>query len=142
MKVFKFIAPYKANGKTNLPEAVNRSGVYLIKKDGVLVYVGYSESNLYKTILRHFQTWNDKQSPERLSYKNQMNRAKFTVRVVFTTPKRAAALEKALILKYNPKDNFLKYENYLKQATKTERDYINSIEQIYEFAPVLNEAPF
>lgn len=142
MKKFKFLPPYKANGRTSFPEAQKRTGVYLIKKNGVLVYIGFSESDLYKTLYRHFQTWNDTDQPNRISYKNQLSRAKFTVRVVFTTKKRAAALEKALILKHNPKDNKLKYKAYIKEATETEKNYINSVAQIYDFAPVLNEAPF
>jgi len=142
MQVFKFKPPYKPNGKTNFPETQKRTGVYIIKKDNAIIYIGYSESDLYKTLYRHFQTWNDQQQPDRISYKNQLSRAKFTVRVVFTTPKRAAALEKALIIKHNPKDNYLKYKSYMNEATQTEKNYINSVEQIYEFAPVLNEAPF
>lgn len=142
MKVFKFLPPYKPTGKTTFPETKNRTGVYLIKKNGILVYVGYSENDLYKTLYRHFQTWNDKDQPGRISYKNQLNRNNFTVRVVFTTKKRAEALEKALIIKHKPKDNKLKYQAYIKEATATEKNYIDSVKQIYEFAPVLTEAPF
>src|SRR3989338_8447955 len=142
MKVFKFLPPYKANGKTNFPEAKARTGVYLIKKNDKLIYIGYSESDLYKTLYRHFQTWNDTNQPERISYKTALLRHKFTVRVVFTTKKRAAALEKALILKHQPADNKQKYNQFIKEANSTDKNYISSVQQIYEFAPVLNEAPF
>lgn len=142
MKVFKFLPPYKPSGKTNFPEAQKRTGVYLIKKNNVIVYVGYSASNLYKTLYRHFQTWNDKQQPDRISYQEQLSRNKFTVRVVYCTPKRAAALEKALILKHNPKDNKLKYAAYLNEAPKNEVKYIENIKDIYDTAQVLQTAPF
>lgn len=53
MKVFKFIPPYNNKGKSNFRTAVNQSGIYLIKENGKLVYVGKSGYNLYKTMHRH-----------------------------------------------------------------------------------------
>lgn len=64
----RFLVPYKesANGtlKPNLPHLTTtekQAGVYLIKSNrtGKIVYVGYSENQLYKTIYRHFQKWKD-----------------------------------------------------------------------------------
>jgi len=142
MQKFKYRAPYKKNGKTNFPETSKKTGVYLIKKNDKIIYIGYFAYDLYKTIYRHFQEWNDKDQPTRITYKNQLSRENFTIRVVYCSNKRAAALEKALILKHLPKDNKIKYTEYLKNTSKTEENYINSIKQIYEFAPILNEAPF
>lgn len=48
MKVFKFLPPYKPTGKTTFPETKNRTGVYLIKKNGILVYVGYEKALIIK----------------------------------------------------------------------------------------------
>ena len=138
---FKFRKPFKKNGRTNLPEAKKKSGVYLIKKDKKIVYIGYSGSQLYKTLYNHFYEWNDS-TQVRISYKKQLNRHDFSVRIVYCSPKRAENLEKALILKHNPKDNTIKYKNYLKDAKANEIKNIDSMKQIYDFAPLLTEAPF
>ena len=111
MKIFKFLPPYQKNGKTSFPEANNRSGVYLIKENGKLVYVGSSGYNLYKTLYRHFQTWNHKYQKV-VSYKDYVKHNKYTVRLIFCTVKQAEALEKALIIKHQPRDNEQKYEAY------------------------------
>lgn len=51
--------PYRENGKTTF-NIQNRPGVYMIYKDDVLKYIGYGGKNVYKTLYRHFQKWNDK----------------------------------------------------------------------------------
>jgi hypothetical protein len=56
----KFLPPYDENGKTNFPSR-KRTGVYLIKENGIIVYVGYSGKDLYKTMYRHFEQWTGKQ---------------------------------------------------------------------------------
>ena len=113
MKKYRFIKPYLDDGKTNLRETIEKSGVYLIHKKGDVkpVYVGMSGTNLYKTILRHFQSWEDKQT--RVTYPKQG----YLVRVVTCTPLQAAKLERALIVKYKPKDNPNKYDNYMLDLT-------------------------
>jgi excinuclease UvrABC nuclease subunit len=115
-----FLAPYKLtpSGRNvlninalshNTPQA----GVYFIKenKSNTIVYVGYSVSNLYKTITRHFQSWTDIQR----AIKTRFTYPKYgySVKIIFTTPKEAALLEKYFILKLQPRDNTIKYENYL-----------------------------
>lgn len=35
----------------------DKSGVYFIKENGILVYVGMSRSNLQEALYRHFQDW-------------------------------------------------------------------------------------
>ena len=127
MKIFKFLPPYQSNGKTRFPEAQGRAGVYLIKENNVLVYVGESGYNIYKTLYRHFQSWNHR-SQRVTTYRGSMQRNKYTVRIVFCTPKQASALEKALILKHKPRDNEQKYLNYElnfydKETVKT---YVNT----------------
>jgi hypothetical protein len=57
-----------------------------------------------------------------VTYKSRLRVHRYTVRVVAATAQQAAALEKALILKYRPRDNELKYQAYLQQLdTKTKR---------------------
>jgi len=104
--------PVYINGKPNpglIRASVKRPGVYLIKVNGEIKYIGYSYTNVYKTILRHFQSWNDP-TQVRITYPKSSN---VTARIVYTnTGKQAEKLERALILKLNPADNPNKYEKY------------------------------
>ena len=110
MQKSKFRKPYKEDGKANFPEIKNKSGVYIIKYQGKIVYVGHSQYDLYKTMYRHFQSWNHKYQKV-ISY--PVNQRKyFSVRVILCTGAQALRLEKALVIRYKPKDNDLKYEQY------------------------------
>jgi len=86
------------------------TGVYLIKetKTNKVIYVGYSGSNLHKTMYRHFQKWNDK-----TQQRTVLNKNGYKVRVIFAPPARAAKLEKYLIGLYKPKYNTMQYEALL-----------------------------
>ena len=133
MKKTRFTKPYNKNGSTKFPDR-KRAGVYLIKSDSSseIVYVGSSESDLYKAMYHHFNTWNDKQM-ERATY----DRNRVTVRVVYCTPAQAITLERALIRKHQPRDNSQKYENLFNQ--NQEAKLLDS----YESAPFAAiEAPF
>ncbi|MEI6567368.1 MAG: hypothetical protein WCR20_11875 [Verrucomicrobiota bacterium] len=111
MKKFKFLPPYKEPGKTNFPQTQRRAGVYLIKENAKIVYVGMSGGNLYRTLYRHFEAWNHPHQ-EVTTYQSRMKRHTYTVRVVLCTPGQSARLERALIKKHKPRDNEVKYENY------------------------------
>lgn len=102
MKKSKWVKPYARRGVTNLTEFKARSGVYLIRKEGQrqISYVGYSGSDLYKTITRHFQSWVDPQQ-QRVTYPQEG----YLVRIVLCTKKQALALETALRAKHKPTDN-------------------------------------
>lgn len=86
------------------------TGVYLIKetKTNKVIYVGYSGSNLHKTMYRHFQKWNDK-----TQQRTVLNKNGYKVRVIFAPPARSAKLEKYLIGLYKPKYNTMQYEALL-----------------------------
>lgn len=102
MKRTRYSPPYR-NGRTQFPDR-KQPGVYLIRIAGELRYVGHSKTDVYKALYRHFQAWNDssRQQP-RVTY---TQRQKPSVRVIYTgTAKRAADLERALILKHQPRDN-------------------------------------
>ena len=129
MKVFKFIAPYTADGKTKFPDR-GKTGVYVIKENNKTVYVGYSENDLYKTMYRHFQTWNHR-SQEVVSY-NAKGNDNYTVRVIYCTPAQAGRLEKYLIKKHKPRDNAQTYElNF--EDKKTGQAYENQEAQTPKF---------
>ena len=103
-----FLHAYNDSGKPNLKmlsASKKQSGVYFIKDTaGKIVYVGYSSTQLYKTIYRHFQEWNDKKQ------KRYIYPRTYKVRIIFTTPARAALLEKYLINKFMPQDNEIFYD--------------------------------
>lgn len=125
----KILPPYNKDGKTNFP-ARNKSGTYLIYKDSKLVYVGHSVTDLYTTMYRHFQKWDDK-TQVRISYKVS---PLYKVRVVYCSPTNAQKLEKALIVKFKPKDNPIKYDLFtLKESDK---------DMIKEVSEMISEAPF
>jgi len=77
-----------------------KAGVYLVYDGKKVIYVGYSGADVYKTMYRHFQSWED-----RRQYRATFNRQRHKVRVVYCTEPQAWKLEKALILKYKPEYN-------------------------------------
>ena len=103
--------PYHANGRTTYNNTQNKSGVYIIKEFGRLVYIGSSTKNLYKTLYRHFEKWNHR-GQEVITYVNRLRANNYTVRVILCTAAQAVKLERALILKHRPRDNENKYLNY------------------------------
>lgn len=131
MNSTKFIEVYTAPGKTSRPvrAARGKAGVYLIRAKGAKnpCYIGHSKGNLYKTLLRHFQRWEDP-TQVRVTYPQD---AGYKVRIVTTTPTRAAALEKALIIKYRPKDNPDKLELFqLDNLNRTEARALETFEDL------------
>lgn len=135
MKKFKFFPPYKPTGKTMFPETVNRPGCYIVKENNKIVYVGMSKVNLYKTLYRHFQQWHHKQQ-EVITYVNKLKTNRYTVRVILSTPLQAEKLERALIIKYKPRDNELKYQGY--QLKLSDKNIVTQYEEI----ETINDCPF
>lgn len=140
----KFIEPYRKEGnkfKTNLDflcSKCHNSGVYFIKSNRTneVIYIGYSAANLYKTVYRHFQQWHDK-NQQRFVY----SKTGYTIRVILASPARAALLEKYLIQKFKPRDNELKYDNYLSdRQTEKAAEIIDNTPTIS--VSDLDEVPF
>ncbi|MDR1552567.1 MAG: GIY-YIG nuclease family protein [Prevotellaceae bacterium] len=140
MKVYKFLPPYQKDGKATFRESLNRTGVYIIKENEKIVYIGYSGYNLYKTMYRHFQSWNHK-FQDVVSYKSTLNRKKYTVRIVYCTKKQAYVLEKKLIQKYKPRDNELKYKDIFSENRKVEK-YAEKVYEEYADLPVNFGLPY
>jgi excinuclease UvrABC nuclease subunit len=132
----RFLKPY-IGGKTRFPDR-GRAGVYLISENGQVVYIGYSANDLYKTLYRHFQTWNhDKQFV--VSYKDLLAVNDYRVRVVYCTALQAVDLEKALIIKYKPRDNFNKYPD----LARTEKNKLKIKRLILKYNDLpAEDAPF
>jgi hypothetical protein len=129
--------PYTGAGKTTLPETQNKSGIYIIRENGKIVYVGYSGNNLYRTMYRHFQAWNHSQQ-EVVTYHRKMKRDKYTIAVTLCAPKLAEKLEKSLVIKHQPRDNANKYKFY--QTSLAEIEAFQAWEEIPVIAD--SEVPF
>lgn len=98
------IEPFAENGKTDprLRKAYGKSGAYLIKnRAGTIVYVGHSKSNLYRTILRHFQDWSSSDQ-YRASYDPF---DKHEIKILYSKKKDAEKIECHYQTKHQPKDN-------------------------------------
>jgi hypothetical protein len=129
-KLFKthWFAPYvKKNGilKPNLKLLSEqfKTGVYFIrnKKTNKILYVGFSGYNLYKTIYRHFQSWQDRRQYRATFDKKNTD---YQLQIIFCKPKQAQRLEEYFIKKYKEigqasfnnyqyttKDNIIKTNN-------------------------------
>ena len=87
--------------RSNISEAKGKKGIYMIYKNGTLRYIGYSETDLEKTCLRHFQSWADDRQV-RVTYKRQDCKVRLCI---INSARSAALLEEALIFKHKPIDN-------------------------------------
>jgi GIY-YIG catalytic domain len=113
--------------KTNIRFAQGKPGVYMIKKNGILVYVGASK-NVYRKALRHFEPYSAEPGSKQ-DYNSDYDENNYTIRVIITnTSEQAYKLETALIQKYHPIDN--KYIPQLEFDRQQER-----ILEQYEAAP-------
>jgi excinuclease UvrABC nuclease subunit len=138
MKRFKGKPPYNADGKTNFRYTSGKPGVYVILREGEIVYIGHSKSDVYKTLYRHFQSWNDP-TQVRVTFNKQLKRRKFICRVVLCTPMQAERLERALILKHKPKYNTFKYTLF--DETAAEKRAVSKV--VAEFIGTrVEEVPF
>ncbi len=103
MQKLKFLPPYNKSGKTTFPESIKKSGVYLIKENNRIVYIGCSRKNLYKTVYRHFENWNHPDQ-DVISF-NVNGKKKYTFSAIYCSVLQAQTLEKVLINKLKPRDN-------------------------------------
>ena len=112
MKGLKFKPAYISERQCGIKwdKTVKRKGVYFIKENGRLVYIGMSQSCIYKALYRHFQRWNTYQKV--VTYKDLLSINEYEVAVFMTDEHDIPSLEKDLIIINNPRDNSLKYEAY------------------------------
>lgn len=137
-KKTKLVKPY-TNGKPTL-KRLYKPGTYIIYKETdkprVPVYVGFSASNVYKTLYRHFQSWNDS-TQVRTTYSKT---GPYKVRVILSGPKTAEKLERLLLSKLQPKDNPRKLALILTKADKKIIEELNATN--VDFTLTETEAPF
>lgn len=117
--------PYLVNGHrkalVSRKAFFGQPGVYLIREDGVLVYVGMSKSNVYQTLYRHFERWNDGRGVARTIYPSaEADGNRFQVSIITTTEEYAPILERELIRKWLPRDNKQKYKSIINEAELAE----------------------
>lgn len=135
-KIHKPYVTVKGKQRTFFSERFT-SGVYIIYENKKIVYVGFSGSNLYRTMYRHFQSWATSRQ-----YRAIFNKNKHKVRVVYCSPQKAWDLEKALIMKHKPKFNDNAYNMFEpdKKELKVYQEYWETeISPIKEYK---NETPF
>ncbi len=123
----KFISAYN-KGKTVLKLPRHRSGVYLIKENDKLVYIGVSLKNLYKTVYRHFETWNH--PTQDVTVYNTSGKKKYKFKAVFCSAIQAHTLEKVLINKLKPRDNKHTHTDFVINT------YAQKIYDLYTKTPV------
>lgn len=91
-----FISSYNNERFYNLKN--KKRGVYFIKENGILVYIGSSRNNCTKTLYRHFQKWNDKRF-NRIVYDRKY------CEVAFIEVDNYHELEVEFIRLFKPRDN-------------------------------------
>lgn len=84
---------------------INCSGVYVIKENGVIVYVGLSKVSVYKTAYRHFHKWKDSHVRYRVSYKEFLEVHKYEVAILELPYAECHLLEDTWIHSLQPRDN-------------------------------------
>lgn len=113
----KFYPAYTNRRPTYKKGNKKSPGVYLIKQNGRIMYVGFSLSDVHKTAYRHFQSWNDRTQYRATFPKNAL------LYILPTTKAKAKKLEAALIRKHQPAKN-----TYQPTITYNEPVYFNGVE--------------
>ncbi len=103
----EFVPAY-IDGKYGLKGIAKKTGLYIIKEDDMIVYIGRTSHCLQKVLYRHFQAWNpDRQSVHRrVTYFDRKNIFQYQVAtIVMDDINKISDAERLLILKYLPRDN-------------------------------------
>jgi hypothetical protein len=115
----KWFPPYKIeNNKRICSLSYTGPGVYLIKENDIVVYIGRSKTDVKKTLYRHFQKWIDLRSDKtsngiaRITY-HGLDLSKYLIKVVLCKSiEDVCTLEEVLIKVLEPRDNTLKASKY------------------------------
>jgi len=111
------------NGLPNLPldHKKKQTGCYIIRNRFTksIEYVGFSGSDLYKTIYRHFQSWKDSKQ-KRVVF----DKSGYQVKIIFATKEKAKYLEKYLVLKLKPLQNDDKFQYFISDVEETKAEKV------------------
>lgn len=108
MRQLRLQKVFAQKGKSGLTHLKGKTGTYIIFEEGRKgfrepVYVGWSDSDLYNTIRRHFYPWDEDRG---VSYSTQIRKGgKYYVKVYLTNKRDAYPLEANLIYELRPRDN-------------------------------------
>jgi hypothetical protein len=120
--VFKSL-PVKELGwrtETNIAFAIGKCGVYQIKENGVLVYIGASK-DVYRKAIRHFEPYAAKEGSKQ-DYHKYLDQNDYTIRITLTnTIQQAYLLEASLIATKQPRDNYIQPSLWFTQTKKTDK---------------------
>ncbi|NCX93129.1 MAG: GIY-YIG nuclease family protein [Gammaproteobacteria bacterium] len=109
-----FVSPFiEREGKKRKYSLIgsDRAGVYIIKENGVVVYVGMSQKCVLKRCYRHFYKFSDAGVRHRSYY--DLEAGNYEISIINTSPEDAVKVERGLILSIQPRDNRERYERYL-----------------------------
>jgi heterodisulfide reductase subunit A-like polyferredoxin len=125
-----FVTPFISNKsagvykRRTLAHHNKKAGVYMIKENENIVYIGMSQSCVVEALYRHFYEWNDvRQYANRVTYFNKLHKHNYQVVIMVTTKQEAAKLEQSMIITLNPRDNRERYEEIVEMILK-QRGYV------------------
>jgi hypothetical protein len=106
----EFVPPFAAAKKRSLSAYMRQAGIYLIKENDIIVYVGMSKSCVVKACYRHFERWNDSRGIPRMTYKEFLETYSYSVLIIPVCAHQVEGFERALIVALKPRDNKNKLE--------------------------------
>jgi|SRR6185295_1419905 len=119
-------------------DKVEKPGCYIIKEDGIIVYIGFSSTNAWRVLYRHFQQWTDVRwigygEYIRLNSYNAETEyywKRYEVGIINCASAEIAQLmERQLITALVPRDNVLKYQYYMQPEVEEVLVKINEDEE-------------
>jgi hypothetical protein len=120
----EFVAPFTSLNsasyykKRTLAHHAKQAGVYMIKEDDRIVYVGMSQSNVVSSLYRHFYSWSDRgynRNRHHVTYFNKLDDHDYKVVIITTSKEDAPRFEQSLIITLNPRDNIEQYTNIIEE---------------------------
>lgn len=105
LKGVSFDSVYDQNGRIVNRSTRKKSGVYIIKENSEIVYVGMSKSCLYSACYRHFWSWKQHPKYKRITYVSSISNRLYQVAFIECEPLKTYSLESSLITYLAPRDN-------------------------------------
>lgn len=123
MNILSFQPPFekqiKIYKKRTLRQYKDNPGIYIIKENNVVVYIGMSGSCVVESLYRHFYRWRDcyrgMGCEYRTSYYDLLEVNKYEVAILLIEEKQVNEVERALIWSLKPRDNRYTYDNYFEE---------------------------
>lgn len=126
-----FISPFSGmfnkRYRNRVLKARGKTGVYLIKENDKIVYIGMSQSCVCEALYRHFYDYADKGHHSRHIYDVDDEEKEYKVHILELAPEDAPRVEAALIACLNPRDNKVKWERAMKSVIAEYEEYQDSL---------------